>query len=283
MHLLRLVHVLAGFATVGTLVPSRSPGQEPGGLAASALADSRFSWTRRDTAGFRIYFAADSYAARHQDSLVKRLPAALHHARRLLGTQAPDGALDAFFIESREDMAQLIGGRATGFADRAARAVLLVTNPTWRAFERHEVMHVVAWHAWGPPAANTDWLEEGLAQAADGRCDDYSNETALRGLIRRHGWVPFDDLLVRFRQQPDLRAYLQAAVFVEHLLRTYGAPALATLWRQGTQPTTMVDGRSLSDIEADWRTRVAFGPIPDDAAMIRIEGDGCGGSARVTG
>jgi len=277
MPLLRAVHLLAILVTVGALGPSRGLTQEPAGLAARALADSRFTWIRRDTAGVRVYFAAESYAARHRDSLVTRVPAALDHARRLLGTQAPDGALDVFFVESRDDMAQLIGVRATGFAHRAARAVFLVTNPAWRAFERHEVMHVVAWHAWGPAVANSDWLEEGLAQAADGRCDAYSNETALRGLVRRGGWVTFDELLGNFRQQPDLRAYLQAAVFVEYLLRTYGAPAIATLWRQGSQASTLLDGRPLGAIEAEWRTRVALGSLPDDPAMTRIEADGCGG------
>ena len=283
MHLLRSIQALVSLATGGALEPSRGAAQEPAGLAASALADSRFTWIRRDTTGFRVYFAAGSYAARHQDSLVTRLPAALDHARRLLATQAPDGLQDVFFVESRDDMAQLLRGRATGFAHRAARAVFLVTNPKWRAFERHEVMHVVAWHAWGPPAANNDWLEEGLAQAADGRCDDYSNEAALRGLVRRRGWVPFDELLDKFRQQPDLRAYLQAAVFVEYLLHTYGAQALATLWRQGSHANTILDGRSLRAIEADWRTRVAVGSLPDDGALTRLESDGCGGTGRVAG
>ena len=283
MLLRRSVYLLASLATVGVLGPSPGATQEPEGLAARALVDSRFTWIRRDTTGFRVYFAADSYAARLQDSLVTRLPGALGHARRLLGTPAPLGPLDVFFVDSRDDMAQLIGGPATGFAHRAARAVFLVTNPAWRAFERHEVMHVVAWHAWGPPAANTDWLEEGLAQAADGRCDDYSNETALRGLVRRRGWVPFDDLLGSFRQQEDLRAYLQAAVFVEYLLQAYGAPALATLWRQGSQAGTQLDGRALRAIEADWRTRIAVGALPDEGALTRIEAGGCGGTARVAG
>lgn len=282
VHLPRLRLVLTVLATA-TMRPVAGVAQEPAGLAASALANQRFEWQRRDTTGFRVYFAAGTYAARHQDSLLARLPSALDHARGILGTQSPDGPLDLFFVESRDDMAELIGGRATGFAHRAARAVFLVTNPAWRAFERHEVMHVVAWHAWGPPAAGNDWLEEGLAQAADGRCDDYSNEIALRGLVRRHGWVPFDAVLRDFRQQPDLRAYLQAAAFVDYLLRTHGVQALATIWRQGSSADTVLAGRSLLAIEADWRSHVAVGAHPDDDALNRIEADGCGGSARVQG
>lgn len=279
----RLAHILPLLAALVALAPNLVRSQEPEGLAVTALASRRFTWQRRDTTGFRVHFATASYAARHQDSLVARLPAALDNARRLLGTTAPDGPVDVFFVDSRDDMAELIGGRATGFAHRAARAVFLVTNPAWRAFDRHELMHVVAWHAWGAPAANTDWLEEGLAQAADGRCDDYSNATALRGLVARGGWVALDDLLGRFREQPDLRAYLQAAVFVEHLLQTHGAPTVAALRREGGSADTMLKGRTLRSIEAEWRRRVVVGPLPDEAAIRRIEADGCGGSARVGG
>jgi hypothetical protein len=134
-------------------------------LAASALANQRFSWQRRDTTAFRVYFASDSYAARQQDSLLTILPAALDHARR----------------------------------------------------------------------------------------------------------------------QPDLRAYLQAAAFVEHLLRTHGTPALESIWRRGSGADTKLGGRALRAIEADWRSRVAVGTHPDDAALDRIEADGCGGTARVAG
>ena len=173
-------------------------------------------------------------------------------------------------------MAQLIGGRATGFAHQSARAVFLMTNPSWRAFERHEIMHVVAWHAWGPPAAHTDWLQEGLAQAADGRCGGYTNEAALRGLTAQKGWISLDDMLANFRGQPDLRAYLQAAAFSRYLLDTYGAPVLEQLWRKGTRPDTLIGDQPVSIIEQEWRALASGGETPPPAALARIHSDGCG-------
>jgi len=266
--------VVAALLAVGLCACAGAPA--PSGLAASALDNPGFTWLHRSVAGFRVYFKTGGYAARHQDSLLARLPASLRHARDLLHTTAPDGPIDVFFVESRDDMSALIGAKATGFADQAARAVFLVNNPSWRAFDRHEIMHVVSFHAWGPPAPNNDWLQEGLAQAADGRCGDYTNEAVLRGFTQRHGWVSLEDMLVNFRQQPDLRAYLQAAAFTRYLLDTFGPEALRLLWQRGATPDTEVGGRSLADLEAQWRARIAAGEQPAAADLAAIEETGCG-------
>lgn len=247
----------------------------PAGLAASALGDTGLAWQHRRVAGFRVHFLEGSYAARHQDSLLARLPAARRRAEALLRVAPLMGLMDVFFVDTRDQMNRLVGGRATGFAQPSARAVFLV-NPTWRAFERDEIMHVVAWHAWGRPAPGTDWLQEGLAQAADRRCGRHSNATVLRGLTRRQGWIPLSDVLERFLQQPDPHAYLQAAAFSDYLLRSFGPAALAELWHNRATPDTPVAGRSLTLIERDWRTAVSQGAVPDDAELAAIEASGCG-------
>lgn len=248
----------------------------PAGLAASALADTSFRWIRRSVPGFRVYFAADSYPAAHQDSLLARLPRALTHARDLIAAPPLGAPLDLFFIESRAQMTALIGGRATGFAQPSTRTVILVTNPGWRAFERHEVMHVVAQHAWGPPAQGNDWLVEGLAQAADGICAGHSNVDVMLELMDRHGWIPLDTMLTRFRAQPDLRAYLQAAAFVEHLLQRYGAAAVAELWQKGSRNDSMIDGERLPDVEARWRATLRARNEISAATLVHVESEGCG-------
>jgi hypothetical protein len=250
--------------------------QAPAGLAASALADSSFRWIRRSIPGFRVYFVADSYPAAHQDSLLQRLPRALSHAHALIKAPELHAPIDLFFIESRAQMTTLIGGRATGFAQPSTRTVLLVTNPDWRAFERHEIMHVIAQYAWGPPAPGNDWLNEGLAQAADGMCAGYSNDDVALSLTARHGWIPLDTLLNRFRAQPDLRAYLQAAAFVDYLLERYGAAAVAQLWRLGSRTDSRIGGQTLTAIERRWREDLR--PRRQVAAhtLAAVESKGCG-------
>lgn len=273
---MRLGRQLISAMLVAAALSSAVSAQESTGLAAAALTNPQFAWQARSVPGFRAYFQADSYASRHQDSLLTRLPSALRHARMLLQTSAPAGPIDLFFVETRDQMSQLIGSRATGFAHQSARAVFLMTDPSWRAFERHEVMHVVAWHAWGPPAANSDWLQEGLAQAADGRCGNYSNETALRGLTERLGWIPLQEMLTNFRRQPDLRAYLQAAAFAGYLLEAFGPAALADIWRHGATPDTVLGTRTLATLEQEWREHMIGGPRPLPSELERIEDIGCG-------
>jgi hypothetical protein len=250
--------------------------QAPAGLAAAALAHPAFSWLSRSAPGFRVYFLADSYPAQHQDSLLARLPPAARHARQLLGVEPLTDPIDLFFVESRAQMTALVGGRATGFAQPSARAVFLMTHPTWRAFERHEIMHVIAGQAWGRPGTNTDWLQEGLAQAADGRCGAYSNAGVLLALTTLRGWIPFADVVTNFRAQPDLRAYLQAAVFVDHLLGRLGQVPLKRMWQRGATVDMKVDGRNLSAIETEWRIglREPIQPGPEELSVI--ESKGCG-------
>ena len=273
-----LARVAACLATVvcSSVLAYQLVAQKPGGLAASALADTSFTWIPRTIPGFRVYFAADSYPAAHQDSLLERLPAALARARTLIDSPAPDAPIDLFFIESRTQMTALIRGRATGFAEPSTRTVILVTNPAWRAFERHEIMHVVAQHAWGAPVPGNDWLVEGLAQAADGMCAGYSNADAMLALTTRHGWIPFDTMLDRFREQPDGRAYLQAAAFVEHLLQRYGAEPVAALWRNGAHARSLIDGETLATIEVRWRDALRATRQVTEAALARIDAEGCG-------
>jgi hypothetical protein len=250
--------------------------QQPAGLAASALADSSFQWVRQDIPDFRVYFVPDSYARTHRDSLLERLPGALAHARELIDAPPLEGPIDLFFIENRAEMAELIGASATGFAEASTRTVLLVTNPEWRAFERHEIMHVVAGQTWGSPAPGSAWLQEGLAQAADGRCAGYSNVDVMLALTRRHGWIPLDVMLTRFRAQPDLRAYLQAAAFVDYLLRRFGPEPLRELWGSSASPESLVDGKSLAALEREWRAQSKPRRDVEPSDLEIIETRGCG-------
>jgi len=273
--MIRPLHLFAVAILLGT-IEQLGHAQAPTGLAASTLANPAFTWLHRSTPGFRVSFLADSYAARHQDSLLARLSPAAHHAEALLQVKPLAEPIDLFFIESREQMTQLIGGRATGFAQPSARTVLLVTNPTWRAFERHEIMHVIAGQAWGPPGPNTDWLVEGLAQAADGRCGSYSNAAVLIALATRRGWIPFPAVLTDFRTQPDLRAYLQAAAFVDHLVRRFGPVPLKELWTRGATIDSTLAGRSLAALEQEWRSGLHEPSSPGAEELTAIEAKGCG-------
>lgn len=255
--------------------PPETRAQAPTGLAATALAHPSFSWLLRTGPGVRVWFQPGSYAFAHRDSLLARLPVALEADRALIDAPELPGPVDVLFVGSRDEMRTLTGHAVTGFAEAGSRTVLLVTNPEWRAFERHEIMHVVATASWGTPAAGTAWLQEGLAQAADGFCGGTPNAAVAVALAERHGWIPLDTMLTRFREQPDLRAYLQAAAFVEFLRHEAGAGALRGAWRDGATPETPIAGHPLATWEREWRETLRVPPVAPER-LDRIERKGCG-------
>lgn len=249
--------------------------QEPTGLAASALANPSFAWQRDSIPGFRVYTIPGSYSHAHRDSLARSLPTALAHAQRLIAAPHWTGVIDVFYVDDRSQMEAITGAPVTGFAHVLAKAVFLVTNRDWRAFERHEIMHVVAGNTWGHDPRRNAWLIEGLGQAADGSCAGYPNEAMAVALAQRDGWIALDTMLRRFREQSDLRAYLQSASFTRYLLDHAGIPAVRTLWQAEADTSTMVRGERLAVWERRWRAGLAASPVPDEVAA-NVQAIGCG-------
>ena len=255
--------------------PSALAAQEPQGLARSALDHASFVWVKQDAPHLRVYFVDGSYAAARRDELVKRAEAARRDDLKLLGAKAFELVIDVFFIESRAQMDSLTGSPVTGLADRDAGAVFLVTNPDWRAFEKHEIMHVLAHHLWGP--ASGAWVEEGLAQFADGRCGEYTIHDVAHALAHESGYIPIDTLVEQFRKLDDLTAYLQAASMVGYLYETRGREAVRAVWRDGVDALPKVTGQTPSAFAESWWkwVRDRAKPVPNDKRLAVSE-KGCG-------
>ncbi len=251
---------------------ARTP-DEPQGLARAALDNPSFTWSKREASRLRIYFADGSYPASHQDDLMTRVETAYRDDLEMLGVDTFDGVIDVFFIESRAQMDSLVGFPVTGFAERDARAVFLVANPDWRPFERHEIMHVLAYHAWGP--ANSAWVEEGFAQFADGACGAYSVDDVAHALAEQSGYVPMDTLVARFRELDDLTAYLQAASMMGFLYETRGRSAARAVWQRGVEGLPEDETpAAFADTWWQWvKTRAR--PVPADT-LATIRDKGCG-------
>lgn len=257
--------------------PALAAAQAPAGLAAAALADTSYHWISRTGSMVRVHFLAGTYAARHQDSLVTLVRAGREQDMALLGLTSYDDSIDVFFVENRPQMEALVRQRATGFADTHHRAVFLMTNPTWRAFERHEIMHVLSTASWGDPAPPGAWILEGLAQFADGRCGGYPIDPVVVGLAGRDGYVPLDTLVTRFRALNDLTAYLEAASVVGYVYRTYGRDAVRALWRGGLDAARAATGRTAVELEHAWRDALPVrGDRPTGTELAAIRAKGCG-------
>ncbi|HET6348817.1 MAG TPA: hypothetical protein VFH88_06995 [Candidatus Krumholzibacteria bacterium] len=255
------------------LTPGVLSAQPPKGAAREAIDDSAFVWIKRDAPHLRLYFPTGSYAAAHQEELVQRCETARTDILKVLGVKHFDDTVDVFFVENRDQMKLLTGYPVTGFAAREDRAAFLMTNPDWRAFERHEMMHVYAHNTWGP--ASGAWVEEGLAQFMDGRCGAYSVDDVCRALSNTY--VPMDTLTTQFRQLNDLKAYMQAASIVGYIYRQYGRDATRDVWQHGVDVVPKITGESVPAFaEAWWRQLTERAKPVSKADAMAILKKGCG-------
>jgi hypothetical protein len=246
------------------------------------LGDTRYEWVTIATRNTRIHFPVGSYAQGVQSMLRDRAEASRASVLSRLSISDYQEKLDLFYVDSRDDMANLTGDPVAGFSYHDDRAVVLVLNEHWRAFERHESTHVVTLGSW-PPAAGAAVIE-GLATFVDGDCGGYANGRVARAILDLGALLPLETLAGDFRKQDDLIAYLQAASIVEFMVHREGPRVVAALWRQGLQasPTLLhVSGEAFQNEFESWLSS-SYEPVPV-AAMQTIRDAGCGVDARPAG
>jgi uncharacterized protein (DUF2164 family) len=246
------------------------------------LEDDRFEWVTVGTENTRIHFPSGSYAET-QDTL---LPARAEGSRRtvlekLSESDYPD-PLHLFYVDSRGDMERLTGRPVTGYSYYDDRAIVVVFNDRWRAFERHELTHTVTLGTWASPAGPA--VVEGLATYVDGTCGGYENGRVMRTISDRESMLSLDELVRGFRQQDDLIAYLQAASIIDFMVYRLGPEAVGLLWDQGLQASHALLRRSADVFQEELETWLSsrYDPVPA-GAWESIRAEGCGIDARPAG
>ncbi len=248
------------------------PRPAPAEIVRAALANPAFRWQTRETEAFRIHAAEGSHAAARLDTVGRALAEAAAVVRARLGAEEVAGRVEVFVVDSREQMAPLVGLPAGGWPDTRANAAFFVHGPEGASPYRHELGHLVSWRAWGDPAAL--WVSEGVAVYAVGGC-------AGRGL---HEWAASllaGGLLVPLRELEPFdftRAapHLEAGSFVQYVAETHGLGAVRALWSGGLDAAEGATGQSAGALEASWRAhleRVALSSAErlDASGRVRCE------------
>ncbi len=248
----------------------------PMGLAAAALRDTAFRWQTRETDHFRIHYQPDSYTADHIDQFVKDAEQARAKGLRLLGETRFIPRIDVFHLKSRDQMKRITEYAVRGWADPAARTVLLVRSSPANQGERHEIAHVLSHTFWGPSLdwLTTGWMSEALATYAGGPCSGYSIDQIVAYLDRQGELIPLDSLARKFRSYNDLVAYLQAGSFFGYVLENVGLPRVRALWEQGFERFETILEITPAAADAEWRNHLrALYPDPRvDWAPLKKEG-----------
>ncbi len=169
-------------------------------------------------------------------------------------------------------MESLTGLPVTGRAYPSDQTIVLVYNQDWRAFEKHELTHVVSMTVWGEAAPPSSPMVEGVATWVDGRCGGFANGRVVAWMRENGALLSFDDLFGSFRARDDLIAYLQAASLLDFIVLEQGPGALETIWRGGLNSYATdaeFHGQWLAWLDSTWQS------IPTEA-WEEIRADGCG-------
>ena len=255
----------------------------------SLLRASGVEWERRRGRRIVLYTAAGVSSPRTlaPSALLDSLDAAWIHAVALAGAPPADTApIVVVVTPSWERFPRLLAASARGVAYEGGRGagplILLVHHDSARAYVRHEVMHVVAPAVWGAPA--TQWVAEGVATWADGRCQGTSVLAVARELLQAEPELTVGGLPARFRRGigrrvgPRHAAYVLAASFVAFVDAVAGRDALRAVWRTGNTdaggPTVSGDDAAVT---AAWRRFVERAAADEPGlAAGALAAHGCG-------
>jgi len=253
------------------------PREAPTGLEREALEHPGYTWHTFDGAACRAHYQPDTFAARHIAALTRSADASLARAVDLVGEGPYTRPLDVFFIDSREQMMDLISVRATGYADWHSSSVFLVVRPDWRSFDLHEITHVVSINRWGEPAEPVWWIREGLAVYSDGRCREHSVDEIAAEFMRRGELPKVRDLIDRFADVGEMPGYMCSGSLVGYLIDHYGIRKVKKIWQRGGHVIEQVLGVRLDTIDRDWRKSLeGIRTRPEADEWKRVIDIGCG-------
>lgn len=244
----------SGTTTTIRILP---PGTAPIGLAHHLLASTDHKWEHRSTDHINLYLVPGSYPYEHADSLAHDAEAAWTNALRILQERDYRPRINLFYVGSREATGPLLGQPAWGRTDPFGDTILLAWNHERTLFQRHEIMHVVAWGTWGIAALPDSWISEGLAVFAQGQCRGYDLHQLVRSLDQSGTLVPLATLINRFWEQQDVLAYVQAGSLVRYVYEVYGIDTLRALWTTGVGQVRELMGVTLAQLDSDWRRHAA--------------------------
>lgn len=248
-----------------------------GGPAAQRyLAVAGFDWQLVETAHARIHVPRGSHSA----AIASRLADSVEMSRRvaldLLGEPArnDEPKVDAFFVDSRDDMRRIVGQRYGGFAHRDEMTAVFVAGPGYRPFVRHELTHVYSFARWGR-LATSEWISEGLAALAEGPCQGHTIDALAAGYVARKEIPSLDTLTRSFRSIPELPGYYTAGSLVDFIRSREGIVAIRAIW-QGTRAgfETNPLGPRAAEIEREWRAYLAT-VVPATLDVPRLDREGC--------
>src|SRR5690242_5612086 len=224
--------------------------------AADILADASYAWRTDSTAHTRIHYLDGSPAADSLARVKRDIEASWARAADFVGGPAVDRMIDVFAVPSREMVRQIsripTNAPALNFSEQRV-VIVWVPAQGWR--NPHELVHILAFDAWGEP--NAWWLGEGVAIAASGWFG-VNVDAAAKCLGAAGKPMPLDRIVREGTPDERMqnRAGAEAGSFVRFLIERYGREKLARVYAKGAPALQATYGEPLAQLEQEWRQRV---------------------------
>jgi hypothetical protein len=219
----------------------------------AALAKS--DWDCHIDGHFRVCAAS----GRDTASLVAQAEKGFRGALRFIGASQYPHEIYLFVVGSPREMQWLIHAYANGASHPEEHAVFVVEGHAGEL--AHELNHEVVTGLWGK---SEFWIAEGLAAYAtdpngiDERCRKAFEERwslKLQDMVKP-GWNAAQD------PYPARAIYPMLGSFVKYLKAAYGMAAIRKVWTKGSASISAIFGKSLDELDRDWRTSLNQPPIP---------------------
>jgi hypothetical protein len=223
-------------------------------LSAESLRTAKgFAWMSKRSAHFDYFFEAGTLAERDIETIERSMEKSRAGLEQLLGARF-EIRNRVFLVASRARMKELVGRETNGLALGTASA--MVYGETIKALGAHETCHNFARSLWGKP--NEQWIDEGLAVYSDDGWQGHRLHELAKWLLDRNKLIPVNDLISdrRFREYSDLITYPELGSFVKFVYEKYGRDVVKTLWQRGAGGADQACGRTLNQIEGEWRSEL---------------------------
>lgn len=231
-------------------------------------------WRSYESAHFSLFVRAGSYCETHQARLAEVLEDQYATTVETLGI-AYSGRISAFLHSSAADAAMGFEYGGLGFpATEALRATCLAPlGGQLFSLLSHEANHVIQWNAMGRPG--TYLMSEGLASAV--------MSTRFHGLGKESFWAwtvshasaipPLAKLIDDDKWDGSDLEYRASVSFVAYLIERAGAAPIRQLYQVKSghfaERIEALYGRSLGDLERDWREFCAARPPLQQGEVAR--------------
>ncbi len=248
-------------------------------FAQSMLEQDSLPFLSINHANFRLYYAADSYAATQLYHIKIELDDAFERAKTVLGIAQWNKGYHVLLVNSLDEMAQVSGLRVQGGVALVGHDLMVLPyRPERRPQFRHEFFHLLTNDYWGQ--TNSRLLNEGSAVYADDQCYIENPIFPINAHLMQAGkLVPLEALIHRFDEQAlqsDVVAYLQSAAIFKYLFERHGPDKMKALWQLGFADFEKIYDQPLSAFEAEWLLFIQSLTAIEAVDLDLLLREGCG-------